>query len=65
MCKDKSKDLGFAIETGNREIEGLKAAIAKEDSKGEELAAKVDELVKSIAEAANNLAAAEKVRANA
>merc|ERR1740121_2150740 len=65
MCKDKSKDLGFAIETGNREIEGLNAAIAKEDSKSGELSAKVEELVKSIAEAANNLAEAEKVRASA
>merc|ERR1719221_2466594 len=64
MCKDKSKDLGFAIETGNREIEGLKAAIAKEESKSDELTAKVEELVKSIAEAAKNLAEAEKVRAN-
>merc|ERR1740121_2468090 len=64
MCKDKSKDLGFAIETGNREIEGLKAAIAKETSKGDELTTKVEPLVKSIAEAADNLAAAQKVRAN-
>jgi len=63
MCNDKSKDVGFAIETGNREIEGLKAAIAKETSKSDELTTKVDELVKSIAEAADNLAAAQKVRA--
>ena len=27
MCKDKAKDLGFAIQTGNREIEGLKAQV--------------------------------------
>jgi len=63
MCKDKSKDLGFAIETGKTEVEGLDAAIAKEESKGNVLTTKIEELVAAIAENDANLKAAEEVRA--
>ena len=61
MCKDKSKDLGFAIETGKTEVEGLDAAIAKEESKGNVLTTKIEELVAAIAENDANLKAAEGV----
>lgn len=62
VCDDKSKDIGFAISTSQREAGGLKAAITKEDSKIDEFGSKIEGLVAAIADADADLKAAEGVR---
>jgi len=62
-CEDRSRNLGFEIQTGQSEGEGLRAAIAEDAATLSSLAAKVDELVAAIASGEKDLEAATTIRA--
>merc|ERR1719218_496552 len=60
MCHDDSMDLQFSIETGKKDVERFKAAIADEDAKIGTADAKIEELSTTISTAEEDLAAATK-----
>merc|ERR1719210_1904469 len=61
-CEDRSRNLGFEIQTGKAGVEELKAAIAAEDATTSSLAAKLDELASGIATDTADLKAASQIR---
>jgi len=62
-CTDRSRNIGFEITTGKREVEGLTATIEQQASIAAELTQKVGDLSASIAKDESDLKAAKAVRA--
>merc|ERR550532_1061892 len=62
-CEDRSRNLGFEIQTGQADGERLSAAIAEQASTLSSLASKSDELVAAIASGERDLKAATAIRA--
>merc|ERR1719346_455109 len=62
-CEDRSRNLGFEIQTGKTEGEELRAAIAADSATISSLASKADELRAAIASGEQDLRAAGSIRA--
>ena len=60
--EDRSKDLGFEIETGKAEVADLTATIDKETANAQALGTKIDELAADIATDEADLKAATEIR---
>jgi len=61
-CEDRSRNVGFDIETGEREVADLKATIFEQDALIGSLDAKIEELASSLATDEADLKAATQIR---
>merc|ERR1719502_866099 len=63
FCEDRSRKVGFEIQTGKTEVKELNAAIAKEAATAESLNAKIEELSSAISVDEADLSSATEIRA--